>query len=316
MAAHYLEGLRGVLKLFNNNTRKEKLDFVLEPLQAMTQLAFLSFCPVGTKLTIHDNLLYIQMPSLSQGLIRYWNEDTKDDLYFLLNVFRRFLIYYDFLKDDFPELYKLLIHYGQKGLDKLIQTYANAEKVSLLHSLKMYKLILKNSEFFESLNNEYYDSASVKSPRKPRVKKSEKKSYVTRNKETAETSSSDHSDSHDSSDNDHDHDSDDNVSVASASSKRSTRRETYESRLFMNWFSQMEDSQEHRVVESQMINFDNVFKQIVEIYNFEYLKLYESTLKTVMLNPTNVENTIKGIEMILKPVNEKIKKWINEHIAL
>lgn len=294
MTAHYLEGLRGVLKLFNNNTRKEKLDFVLEPLQAMTQLAFLSFSPVGTKLTIHDNLLCIQMPTLSQGFIRYWNEDTKDDLYFLLNVFRRFLIYYDFLKTDFPELYRLLIHYGQRGLDKLIQTYANADKVSLLHSLKMYKLILKNSEFFESLNNEYYENDKAKSHKQRKKKHTE--------------SSEGNSDSDDS--------NNDVKSVASVSSKKTTRDESYESRLFLNWFTQMEDENDSRVVESQMINFDNVFKQIVEIYNYEYLKFYESTLKTVMLNPTNINNTINGVELILKPVNEKIKKWINEHIAL
>ena len=46
--------------------KREKLDFILEPLQAMLQLSMLAFCPLGTKLTINDNLLGVQLPGMSQ----------------------------------------------------------------------------------------------------------------------------------------------------------------------------------------------------------------------------------------------------------
>ena len=51
--------------------RREKLDYILEPLQSLLQLSLLGFSPVGSKLTIKDNLLYIQQPGLSQGIIRF-----------------------------------------------------------------------------------------------------------------------------------------------------------------------------------------------------------------------------------------------------
>lgn len=256
MTTHfYLDSFKNMFRYFQSNHRKEKLDFVLEPLQAMVQLCLLSFCPVGTKLTIYDNLLYIQYPGISQGLIRYLNDDTKDDLYFLLNVFRRFLIYYDFLKVNHSDLYKLLIHYGQQGLDKLIQTYSDVNKVSLLHSLKMYKLILKNSSFFESVNDEYYENDTV-----------------------------------------------------------DTTKKNSETTMFMTWFTQIE--QQTPVEDTHKTNLDNVFKEITNIYKKEYLTLYENILKSILLNKDNIENTIEGTNLIFKPINEQIKKWINQHIAL
>ncbi len=80
--------------------KREKLDYILEPMQAMLQLSLLAFCPVGSKLTIQDNLLYIQLPGVSQGIIRFFNDDAKEDLYYLFNVFRRFISYYKFLQSS------------------------------------------------------------------------------------------------------------------------------------------------------------------------------------------------------------------------
>jgi hypothetical protein len=251
----YFDSMKSIFKYFNSNHKKEKLDYVLEPLQAMMQLSLLSFCPVGTKLTIYDNLLFIQHPGIGQGIIRYLNDDTKDDLYFLLNVFRRFIIYYDFLKESNPELYKLLIYYGQQGIDKLIQTYADANKVSLLHSLKMYKLILNNGSFFENLNNDYYET-------------------------------------------------DVNETVQPENEKV----------IFMNWFTQLEDNV--GLKKGNKANLDLVFKEITKIYSEEYINLYENIIKTLSLSKENIQNTIEGTNMLFKPINEKIKKWINQHIAL
>ena len=38
---------------------KERFEYILEPLQAMVQLGILGYCPVGTKLCIQNNILYI-----------------------------------------------------------------------------------------------------------------------------------------------------------------------------------------------------------------------------------------------------------------
>ena len=67
-----------------NYKTKEKIDMILEPLQSMIQLAILSVCPIGTKLTIQQNILYLQMPNIIQPLSRWYNSDKKDDIFFVL----------------------------------------------------------------------------------------------------------------------------------------------------------------------------------------------------------------------------------------
>lgn len=129
--------------------RREKLDYILEPLQALLQLSLLGFSPVGSKLTIKDNLLYIQTPGVSQGLIRFFNDDSKEDLYYLFNVFRRFVVYYKHIYADsrHKPLYELLIDLSKRGLDKLIMTYTNTDRINVLHTLQMYKVILAKPDF-------------------------------------------------------------------------------------------------------------------------------------------------------------------------
>lgn len=129
--------------------RREKLDYILEPLQALLQLSLLGFSPVGSKLTIKDNLLYIQTPGVSQGIIRFFNDDSKEDLYYLFNVFRRFVVYYKhiYVETRHKQLYELLIELSKRGLDKLIMTYTNTERINVLHTLQMYKVILNKPDF-------------------------------------------------------------------------------------------------------------------------------------------------------------------------
>lgn len=129
--------------------RRDKLDYILEPMQALLQLSLLGFSPVGSKLTITENLLFIQQPGMSQGIIRFFNDDTKEDLYYLFNVFRRFVVYYKhlYLDSKHRALYELLIDLSKEGLKKLIITYTNTNRINVLHTLQMYKVILDKPDF-------------------------------------------------------------------------------------------------------------------------------------------------------------------------
>jgi hypothetical protein len=40
--------------------KKERFETILEPLQAIIQLSLLSILPIGTKIAIHENILYLQ----------------------------------------------------------------------------------------------------------------------------------------------------------------------------------------------------------------------------------------------------------------
>ena len=53
----------GFALIYSNlsSSKKERLSTILEPLQSMVQLALLSFSPIGSKLSIYENLLSIQL---------------------------------------------------------------------------------------------------------------------------------------------------------------------------------------------------------------------------------------------------------------
>ena len=137
---------------FKTEKKKERFDIILEPLQALTQLSALAFCPIGSKLTISNNLLYIQIPGWGQGLLRTFNNDKRDDLFYLFNVIIRFNTFYGYLKngnessDEDAKLFKLVIKLAKQGIDNLLLTYSTIDQPSLLHTLHMYRTLLDNPE--------------------------------------------------------------------------------------------------------------------------------------------------------------------------
>ena len=92
--------------LKTNSRTKEKADMILEPLQVMTTLAVLGFCPIGTKINISQNTLHLHEPSLFQGAWRWFEVDSKDDLYYLFHAIRR---YYKWYKDKDNEIYDYIL---------------------------------------------------------------------------------------------------------------------------------------------------------------------------------------------------------------
>jgi len=137
--------------LFKKDKKKERFDIILEPLQAITQLALLSFCPKGSKITIANNLLSIQQPHWSQGIWRSYNQDGKEDLFFLFNAIVRFNRFYSYIQEEsseFCELFALLVKLSKGGIDKLLQTYANSDQPALLHTLQLYRNLLDKPGIF------------------------------------------------------------------------------------------------------------------------------------------------------------------------
>ena len=146
--------------LYNNllfHKYKDKLDMILEPLQSMIQLAILSVKPIGTKLAIQENILYIQEPSIIQPINRWYNSDKKDDLYFLFQVIKRFIKWYNpENKIISSELYNLICSMSLIGLDNLVKTYNNTDNNSIIQVLHLYKNLLEvpNSKELDKHTNE------------------------------------------------------------------------------------------------------------------------------------------------------------------
>lgn len=145
-----------------NTHVKERSDMILEPLQVMIQLSLVSKCPIGTKVSVSDNILQIQQPYLYQGIIRWWQADNKDDLYYLFHAIRR---YYKWYKNQDSKIFNSILETAIQGIDRLIETYSQCnDKQSIVHTLSLYKNVLSldtPSLFSDSSNNEVINIDNV-----------------------------------------------------------------------------------------------------------------------------------------------------------
>ena len=136
------------------SNQKERSDMILEPLQVMVQLGILSHCPLGTKLSVYNNILHLQRPTVFQGAYRWWNEDKKDDLYYLFNAIKRFYQWYNWKENA---VFKFILKKAKEGLDKLKRTYDQTNvNNSITQTLDLYKKLLDVESpniFFKDLSN-------------------------------------------------------------------------------------------------------------------------------------------------------------------
>lgn len=138
----------------DRETTKERFAMILEPLQAMVQIALLSYFPVGTKLSIADNILFVQEPSWTQSIKRNYNMDGRRDLVYLFGVIKRFHSFYSHLAkgtEEQKELFNTVIERAKIGMARLIQTYENGPSSHLSQTLRMYKAMLDGSTTLEAL---------------------------------------------------------------------------------------------------------------------------------------------------------------------
>jgi hypothetical protein len=222
--------MENLYHLFKNDKRKERFDIILDPLQALTQLSLMAFCPKGSKLTIANNLLFIQTPGWIQGVLRSYNNDKRDDLFFLFNAIIRFNNFYAYLKTsekkDDRTLFELLIKYGKRGIDNILQTYSNVDQPALLHTLQLYRTLLDNPDLII--------------------------------KETTSTPTNN---------------------------------------------------------ENSKKNIDEVFIKIRELYSHSDRSIICNILLLIEKHPEHYETYIQGMNNCMEPVNNQIKKWINDNIV-
>ena len=134
---------------------RERFETILEPLQALLQIGFLAFYPIGSKLAIHNNILTVQAPGYTQHMRRWYNNDKKEDVFYLYNVFSRFNKFYKTVLagggGENAALFTLLNELAKTGINNLIRTYNQTDKIHILHTLQMYKGMLDNPELVRRL---------------------------------------------------------------------------------------------------------------------------------------------------------------------
>ena len=69
------------------------------------------------------------------------------------------------------------------------------------------------------------------------------------------------------------------------------------------------------IVQSSNIDIDNVFINITKLYTEYDLLIIFNTLLLIQINPNNYIEYMEGLNKILEPINNQIKKWIVDNIV-
>ena len=73
------------LSLPDNNTKINVKHFLLDPLSVIIKLAIIGNKPVGTKILIQNNIIYLQEPGMFQSMSRIFYNTNKSDLQYMYN---------------------------------------------------------------------------------------------------------------------------------------------------------------------------------------------------------------------------------------
>ena len=129
---------------FNNNIREflkslfeQKRDSILDPLTCVIRLSILEFKPIGTKISLNNNKIKYNEPTVFQGAMRWSNGDNREDLHNLFNPLKKAVLWYD--TDD--EEVENILSYSIRGLEKLQSSYNKNSVIS--HSIQFYINYLK-----------------------------------------------------------------------------------------------------------------------------------------------------------------------------
>ena len=133
----------------NNKTDNLQL-FILDPFSVIIKLAILSNKPIGTKIRIDNNIIYLQEPGPFQSVCRYIFNNNKTDIQYLYNPIELACQQYlngDVIKQN-PKI-KDLFKCAQSGLIKMIETYKASSVMRIC--INYYLSLISNH--LEELNN-------------------------------------------------------------------------------------------------------------------------------------------------------------------
>jgi hypothetical protein len=128
----------------NNITSNNKND-ILDPLSIIVKLFIYYYKPLGTKISIGNNRIYIQDSTYIQGLVRRYNGDSKNDINILLCPILYACITY--LKDEeIRELYLPIFQISLQALTNMKQTYANTPIIyNIEHIINVVQMFVNES---------------------------------------------------------------------------------------------------------------------------------------------------------------------------
>mgnify|MGYP001222291411 CR=1 FL=1 len=117
-------------------------NLILEPLSCILKLGLLEYKEKGTKISIIDNSIHFNEPSLTQGLTRLFNGDCREDLHNLYHPLIKSIEWHPL--DD----YSLLYQQCKNGLNLLNSVYDN--NTTIHHTINHYISIIDGTNKIET----------------------------------------------------------------------------------------------------------------------------------------------------------------------
>jgi len=276
-----IQSMQSTLQFIAGQLKKprERFETILEPLQALLQIGFLAFYPIGSKLAIHNNILTVQPPGYTQNVRRWYNNDKKEDVFYLYNVFSRFNKFYKTVLagsgGENAALFALLNELAKTGINNLTRTYNQSDKIHILHTLQMYKGMLDNPELVRRLGRTD-DSGGVVSSKEE------------------------------------DSESDNDLPRQFPLKIRSPSLSPPLRPMNAGAAGAVANVPIDSIVDT---NVDLIFVKITELYSQEDYTIIYHTLLKIQNDAQYYMNYVEGLNKILEPVNIRIKKWIDDNIV-
>ena len=117
--------------------------FILDPLSTVIKLAVLGKKNIGCKISIINNQIYIQENGMFQGVARYYQGVSKNDIHYLstpIEIACKKYLTHEKIK-EIPNI-RTIFKCSQQGLNNLMETY-NIYPI-IVHCLKYYHTIIDN----------------------------------------------------------------------------------------------------------------------------------------------------------------------------
>jgi hypothetical protein len=149
----HLTNIIDTSNFISNNKIANPNEYILDPLSTIIKLAILSNKPIGTKLSISNNIISIQEPGLFQSICRYSYNTNKTELQYLYNPIEIACKFY--LTSEYTKQYPSIIQLfqcAQNGINKLSDTYKNCNMIRLC--LNYYNGIITN--YFDKLEQHIF----------------------------------------------------------------------------------------------------------------------------------------------------------------
>ena len=311
---------------------KERFETILEPLQAIIQIACLAYYPIGSKLAIHNNILVIQHPGYTQNVKRWYNNDKKEDVFYLYNVFSRFNKFYknvlsrgngvsnnngsdtsasssssssssssgaSYAEYTNSQLFALLHDLAKTGINNLIRTYNQTDKIHILHTLQMYKGMLDSPELVRRLSNDGGGGGGGGGGRNQG------------HSNNASGSGSAEDDAKSAAKFINDHDERDLPRQFPLLPMSSSASSAYSASSHPAGHSTPLDN----LMDNSSSHIDSLFIKITDLYSQDDFDIIYHTLIKIQNDTQYFTNYVDGLNKILEPVNIRIKKWIDDNIV-